>query len=207
MRLIALAAAAAVLAGCAAQKPVEHKVPGGAFTGFNRLFDLPRGYGVRCADAMHARRSGDGAGGPVAWHPRRSGDGGAAVLVNVDGVQLGTAALRFADDAAAERAYVASISPQARRCYADGFVGELVRRYGVRVRRVRTGPWKVDAIGDERDGSRVTVVLAGAHGDVTVHAQLAVVRIGSAVSLAQEIDISAARPPGAPDLRLVQALA
>jgi len=192
MRLIALAAAAAVLAGCAAQKPVEHKVPGGAFTGFNRLFDLPRGYGVRCADAMHARRSGDG---------------GAAVLVNVDGVQLGTAALRFADDAAAERAYVASISPQARRCYADGFVGELVRRYGVRVRRVRTGPWKVDAIGDERDGSRVTVVLAGAHGDVTVHAQVAVVRIGSAVSVAQEIDISAARPHGAPDLRLVQALA
>jgi hypothetical protein len=193
MRLLALAAAAAVLAGCGAvQKPVEHKVPGGAFSGFNRLFDLPRGYGVRCADAMHARRSGDG---------------GAATLVNVEGVQLVTSALRFSDDAGAERAYVASISPQARRCYADGFAAELARRYRVRVLRVGTKPWKIDPIGDERDNARASVVLAGAHGDVTVQADTAVIRIGSALYVNQAIDISAASPRGAPDLRLVQALA
>lgn len=193
MRLLALAAAAAVLAGCgAAQKPVEHKVPGGAFSGFTRLFDLPRGYGVRCADAMHARRSGDG---------------GAATLVSVDGVQLVTSALRFSDDAGAERAYVASISPRARRCYADGFAAELKRRYRVRVLRVETKPWKVDPIGDERDNARASVVLAGAGGDVTVQADTAVIRVGSALYVNQTIDISAASPRGAPDLRLVQALA
>lgn len=190
MRLLALAAAAAVLAGCgAAQKPVEHKVPGGGFTGFTRLFDLPRGYGVRCADAMHARRGGDG---------------GAATLVSVDGVQLVTAALRFDDDAGAERAYAASVSPQVRRCYADGFAAELVRRYHVRVRHVQVGPSHVDRLGDEQAGARVTVVLAG---DVTVHADTAVIRRGSALYLEQAIDISAARPRGAPDLQLVAALA
>jgi hypothetical protein len=188
MRLFALAAAAAVLAGCGAQKPVEQKVPGGAFSGFSRLFNLPRGYGVRCADAMHARHSGDG---------------GSAVLVNGDGVQLMTAALRFSDDDAAKRAYAASISPGARDCYARGFVAELVDRYGVHVERVNQGPWKVDRIGDERSGTRVTVVL---QGNVTVHADTAVVRTGSALSLDQAIDISAARPHGDPDLKLVEAL-
>jgi hypothetical protein len=192
MRPFALVAAAVVLAGCAVQKPVEHKVPGGAFTGFSRLFDLPRGYGVRCADAMHARRDGDG---------------GSAVLVNGDGVQLVTAALRFSGTGAAQRAYAASISRQARSCYADGFVAELVHRYRVRVRRVQIGPWKVDPIGDERHGTRVTVVLAGADGDIAVHADTAVIRTGSALYFDQDIDISPARPRGAPDLRLVEALA
>jgi hypothetical protein len=192
MRLLAFVAAAVVLAGCGVQKPVEHKVPGGAFTGFSRLFDLPRGYGVRCADAMHARRGGDG---------------GSAVLVNGDGVQLVTAALRFSDTGAARRAYAASIGTRARSCYADGFAAELVRRYRVRVRRVQIGPWKVDPIGDERHGTRVTVVLAGADGDITVHADTAVIRTGSALYFDQDIDISPARPRGAPDLRLVEALA
>jgi hypothetical protein len=193
MRLFALLTSAVVLAGCGAAKtPVEHKVPGGAFTGFTRLFDLPRGYGVRCADAMHARRSGDG---------------GAATLVSDEGVQLVTAALRFSDVSGAERAYAASISPQARRCYADGFAAELERRYRVRVRRVETKPWKIDPIGDERDNARASIVLAGADGDVTVYGDTAVVRIGSALYVNQTIDISAAHPRGAPDLRLVQALA
>jgi hypothetical protein len=187
MRPYALLALIAVLAGCGAQKPVEHKVAGD-FTGFDRRFDLPRGYGVRCDAAMRARRSGEG--------------DGATVLVNRDGVQLLTAALRFSDDAAAARAYAASLSAQAGRCYADGFVAELVRRFRVRVVRVKTGPWKVDPIGDERAGTRVTVVLAG---NVTLHADTAVIRTGSALSLEQAIDISALRRP-ALDLRLVEAL-
>ncbi len=194
MRLFALVAAAAVLAGCGAQKPVEHSIPGD-FLGFRR-FDLPRGYGVRCADAMQARHGG-------------SGDG-ATVVVNGDGVQLLTAALRFSDADAAERAYAASISPRARRCYADGFAAELTRRYRVSVRRVETQPWEVDPIGDERAGTRVTVVLAGRRGDVTVHADTAVIRTGSALSFDQAIDISAALEgrarAGAPDLQLVAAL-
>jgi hypothetical protein len=187
MRLLALALAAAALAGCGAQKPVEHRVPGGAFSGFSRLFNLPRGYGVRCADAMHARHSGDG--------------DGAAVLVNGDGVQLVTAALRFSDDDAARQAYAATIDPRSRRCYADGFAAELAHRYRVRVRSVRTGPWHVDKLGDEQAGTRVTVVLAG---NITVHADTAAIRIGSAFYFDQEIDISAAAQ--APDLKLVEAL-
>src|SRR5262245_39274094 len=103
MRLLVLAAVV-VLAGCgAAQKPVEHKVPGG-ITGFDRLFNLPRDYGIKCAEAMSARRSGDG--------------DGAAVLVNRGGIELATAALRFDDVGTARRAYAATIN--SRRCYADG---------------------------------------------------------------------------------------
>jgi hypothetical protein len=184
MRLFALAAAVAVLAGCGAQKPVEHKVPGG-IGGFSRLFDLPRGYGVRCADAMQARHDGDG--------------DGVSVLVNGDGVQLATAALRFSSTAAAGRAYAASISPRAQRCYADGFVAELAHRYHVHVRRVRTRPWHVDPIGDERSGTRVSVDLGGR----VVHADTAVIRTGSALSFDQEIDVSAL---GGTDLKLVEAL-
>ena len=186
MRPFVLAAAAAVLAGCGAQTPVEHKIPN-AIGGFGRLFDLPRGYGVRCAEAMSARRSGDG--------------NGVSVLVNGGGVQLATAALRFDDAGAAKRAYAASIGPRAQRCYANGFAAELARRYRVRVRRVETKPWHVDRIGDEQSGTRVVVSLAGG---ATVHADTAVVRTGSALSFDQAIDISAAAR--APDLRLVAAL-
>jgi hypothetical protein len=186
MRLLVLAAAAAALAGCGAQEPVEHKVSGD-FTGFSRLFDLPRGYGVHCAEAMSARRGGDGSG--------------ASVLVNGAGVQLATAALRFDDAAAAHRAYAASIGPQAQRCYAAGFAAELARRYRVRVRRVDTKPWHVDRIGDEQSGTRVVVSLAGG---ASVHADTALIRTGSALSFEQSIDISAAAR--APDLRLVAAL-
>jgi hypothetical protein len=185
MRLLPLAAVA-VLAGCGAQQPVEHRIPGD-FTGFDRSFDLPRGYGVRCAAAMSARRSGDGSG--------------VTVLVNRAGIELATAALRFEDAGGARRAYAATISPRSRRCYADGFVAELVRRYHVRVRRVKIGPWHVDPIGDERAGTRVTVMLAGG---VTVQADTAAIRTGSALSLEQSIDISAAAL--APDLKLVEAL-
>jgi hypothetical protein len=184
MRPLALAVAA-VLAGCgAAQTPVEHKVPGG-IAGWDRLFNLPRGYGIRCAEAMSARRSGDG--------------DGAAVLVNRGGIELATAALRFSDDEAARRAYAATIN--ARRCYANGFVAELVRHYRVRVHSVETKPWRADRVGDEQDGTRVTVVLAG---NVTVHADTAAIRTGSALYLEQSVDISALAK--APDLELVEAL-
>src|SRR6187397_428376 len=102
MRLLALATAAVALAGCgAAQQPVEHKIPNDA-AGSDRLFSLPRGYGVRCAAAMSARRSGDG--------------DGVSVLVSRSGTELATAALRFSDDDAARQAYAATISPQSRRC-------------------------------------------------------------------------------------------
>jgi len=186
MRRLALVVVVAALAGCGAQKPVEHKIPGD-FQGYTR-WDLPRGYGIRCADAMSARRGGDG--------------DGASVIVNRGGVQLLTAALRFSDTAAAGRAYAASVSARASRCYADGFAAELARRYRVHVLSVKTAPWHVDPIGDERSGTRVTVGLAG---QVTVHADTAVIRTGSALSFDQAIDITGLERP-APDLRLVEAL-
>jgi hypothetical protein len=184
MRLLVVAAVV-VLAGCgAAQKPVEHKVPGG-ITGFDRLFNLPRGYGVRCAEAMSARRGGDG--------------DGVAVLVNHDWIELATAALRFSDTAGARRAYTAAVNAAARVCYANGFVAELVRRYHVHVHRVETRPWHVDKLGDEQAGTRVTVDVGGR----VVHADTAVIRTGSALSFDQSIDVSAL---GGTDLKLVEAL-
>ena len=189
MRLLALATAAVVLAGCGAEKPVEHKVPND-IAGFDRVFSLPRGYGVRCAAAMSARRRGDGEG--------------VSVLVSRGGTELATAALRFSDDDAARQAYAATISPQSRRCYADGFASELAHRYRAHVRSVQTKPQRVDGVGDERAGTRVTVILAGPRGDVTANADTAVIRLGSVLSLNQSIDVSAAHP--APDLKLVEAL-
>src|SRR5262245_33560659 len=170
MHLLVLAAVAVAFAGCgAAGKPVEHKVPGG-IAGFDRLFNLPRGYGVKCPAAMSARRGGDG--------------DGVAVLVNRGGIELATAALRFTGDEAARRADAAAHG--ARLCYANGFVAELVRRYRVHVHSVETRPWHVDRLGDEQAGTRVTVVLAG---NVTVHADTAAIRTGSALSFEQSIDI------------------
>jgi hypothetical protein len=191
MRPLALAAAAAVvLAGCGGtQKPVEHKIPNG-IVGYDKLVNLPRGYGIRCAGAMSARRSGNGEG--------------VAVLVNRGGIELATAALTFSDDDAARRAYAATLSPQSRRCYADGFVAELARHYRVHVRSVRTAPRQVDGAGDEHAGTRVTVILAGPRGDVTVNADTLVFRLGSTLSFNQSIDVSAADL--APDLQLVEAL-
>ncbi len=190
MRFLALATAAVALAGCgAAQQPVEHKIPD-AVAGSDRLFSLPRGYGVRCAAAMSARRSGDGEG--------------VSVLVGRGGTELATAALRFSDDDAARQAYAATISPQSRRCYADGFAAELAHRYRVHVRSVQTRPQRVDGVGDERAGTHVTVMLTGPRGDVTANADTAVIRLGSVLSLNQSIDVSAPHP--APDLRLVEAL-
>jgi hypothetical protein len=189
--ILASVAAAVMLAGCGAQKPVTRTVPG---LTFGKLVELPRGYGVKCPAAMQARHSGSG--------------NGASMLVNSAGVQLVTAALRFSDAGAAQRAYAASISPQTQRCYADGFVAELIRRYDVKVRRVQTRPWKVDSrIGDERSGTRVSVVIAGGRRDVTVSAASAAIRIGSALSIEQSIDLTAlGSRAGAPDLRLVAAL-
>jgi len=190
MRLLAVATAAVALAGCgAAQQPVEHKIPNDA-AGSDRLFSLPRGYGVRCAAAMSARRGGDG--------------DGVSVLVSRSGTELATAALRFSDDDAARQAYAATMSPQSRRCYADGFAAELARRYRVHVRSVRTEPQRVDGVGDDRAGARVTVMLTGPRGDVTAEADTAVIRLGSVLSLNQSIDVTAAHP--APDLRLVEAI-
>src|ERR1700742_2050802 len=169
-------AALALLTACSAQKPVVRSVPGD-FLG-QKLAQLPRGYGIRCPAAMQARHGG-------------AGDG-AATLFDPAGRQLVTAALRFRDPGAAQRAGAAPISPEARRCYADGFVAELVRRYGVKVRRVETGPPQLTArLGDAHAGSRVSVVVAGERGDVTVTADSSAIRIGSALSLDQVIDVSA----------------
>jgi hypothetical protein len=185
-------AAVVLLAGCGAQKPVIRDVPGD-FLG-NKLAQLPRGYGIRCAAAMQARHSG-------------SGDG-ASTLFNRAGLQLVTSALRFRDAGTAQLAYAESISPQTQRCYADGFVTELVRRYGVNVRSVSTGPSKIASrLGDQRSGSRVTVVIAAGGRDVRVFADSSSSRIGSALSINQVIDLTALGDLArAPDLQLAQAL-
>ena len=190
--ILALAAAVVLLAGCSAHKPVIRTVPGD-FLG-EKLAQLPRGYGIWCAAAMQARHSGSGAG--------------ASTLFNAAGLQLVAAALRFADAGAAQTAYAATISPQTRQCYADGFVAELVRRYGVKVRRVETGPSQVASrIGDERSGSRVTVVIALRGRDVRVFADSSAIRIGSALSISQVIDLTALGSSARePDLELAQAL-
>src|SRR3954470_21786579 len=139
---------------------------------------------------------------------RHSGSGGAATLINFDGVQQMTSALEFSDADAARRAYAASISSQTQRCYADGVGAELVRRYGVKVLRVRTAPWKLDpTVGDERLGTRVSLVIAVGRRHVTVTVESAVVRIGSTLSISQFIDTTGlGQQEGAPDLRLAQAL-
>jgi hypothetical protein len=175
-RLSLLALALALLAGCGAEKPVTKTIPGD-FLG-DKLVQLPRGYGVKCEAAMRARHDG-------------SGDG-ASMLVNEGGVQLVTAALRFSDAGGAQRAYAATISPQTQRCYAAGFAAELSRRYRVKVRRVGTEPSKVTSdIGDEHAGTRVNVVVAGRHGDVTVSADTTAVRLESELSIDQVIDLGA----------------
>jgi hypothetical protein len=124
---------------------------------------------------------------------RHSGSGdGASMVVNESGVQLVVSALRFSDAGEAQRAYAASISPQTRECYADGFAAELIRRYGVKVRRVHTGPSSIASkIGEVHDATRVSVVVAARHGDVTVSAETTAVRIGSALSIDQIIDLTA----------------
>src|SRR3954447_8582263 len=138
--MLGCAVAAVLLVGCGAREPVARPLPKGFFG--QGLAQLRRGYGIRCPAAMQARHSGSG---------------GAATLINVDGVQQMTSALEFADSDAARRACAASISAQTQRCYVDGFGADLVRRYGVKVRRVRTAPWKVDpTVGDERSGTRVS---------------------------------------------------
>jgi hypothetical protein len=189
--ILACAAAAMMLAGCGAQEPVARPLPKG-FLG-QKLAHLPRGYGIKCEAAMQARKSGSG---------------GAATLINFDGVQQMTSALEFSDVDVARRAYAASISPQTQQCYAEGFGAELVRRYGVKVRRVRTAPWEMDStVGDERSGTRVSFVIAVGRRDVTVTAESAVVRTGSTLGLNQFIDTTAlGRREGTPDLRLAQAL-
>jgi hypothetical protein len=190
--LPACAAALLLLAGCGAQKPVTRDIPGD-FLGY-KLADLPHGYGIKCPAAMQVRHKG-------------AGDG-ASTMFNAAGVQLVSGALRFSDAGAAQWAYAATISPQARRCYADGFAAELVRRYHVKVRRVQTGPAKVgSAAGDERSASRVSVVIAAGRGDLTVFADSSAIRSGSALSINQVIDLTAlGRAAGAPDLGLAQAL-
>ena len=190
--LAACAAAVALTAGCGAQKPVTRTIPGD-FLGY-KLVQLPRGYGIKCPSAMQARQRGSGEG--------------ASMLVDADGVQLVTAALRFDDAAAAGRAYAASISPEAQRCFADGFVAELTRRYGVKVRRVRTGPANVDPqIGDERSATRVSVVIAAGRREATLSVDSTAVRIGSALSIDQAIDVTAlGRRGGEPDLQLAAAV-
>jgi hypothetical protein len=137
---------------------------------------------------------------------RHSGSGdGASMLLGFTGVQLVTAALRFYDAGAARRAYAASTSAETQRCYADGFAAELVRRFHVTVRRVRSGPSPVGSqVGDEQSGTRVSVVIATGRRDVTVSADSIAIRIGSELSVSQVIDISALGR--APDLQLAAAL-
>jgi hypothetical protein len=189
--MLACAIAAVILAGCGAREPVARPLPKG-FLG-QKLAQLPRGYGIKCDAAMKARHSGSG---------------GAATLINFDGVQQMTSALEFSDSDAARRAYTASISSQTQQCYVDGFGAELVRRYGVKVRRVRTAPWKLDpTVGDERSGTRVSLVITVGRRDVTVTVESAVVRTGSTLSINQFIDTTGlGRREGTPDLRLAQAL-
>jgi hypothetical protein len=189
--MLACAVAAVMLAGCGAQEPVARPLPDG-FLG-QKLAQLPRGYGIKCHAAMQSRHSGSG---------------GAATLINFDGVQQMTSALEFSDSDAARRAYAASTSAQTRQCYVDGFGAELARRYGAKVRRVRTAPWKIDpTVGDERSGTRVSLVIADGRRDVTVTVESAVVRIGATLSINQFIDTTRlGRREGTPDLRLAQAL-
>jgi hypothetical protein len=191
-RFALLVLAVVLFAGCGADKPVTKTIPGD-FLGY-KLVQLPRGYGVKCAAAMRARHGG-------------SGDG-ASMVVNGSGVQLVTAALRFSDAGGARRAYAATISPRTRQCYAAGFVAELVRKYGVKVRRVSTAPSKVASqVGDERSGTRVSVVVAGRRRDVTVSADTAAIRIGSALSIDEAIDLTAlGSRVRAPDPGLAEAI-
>jgi hypothetical protein len=103
-----------------------------------------------------------------------------------------TVVLRFADAESARRAYAATVSPQAQRCYAEGVAAELVRRYGIKVRRVQTRPVKVDSTtSDEESRSRLSIVVAAGRHDVTVSVESTTGRFGSVLSINQDIDMFA----------------
>jgi hypothetical protein len=172
--LSTLSAALAVLAGCGAHTPAVHSIPGSPS---GKLVDLPLNSGIKCPAAMRARSSG-------------TGDAG--MWASTDGLQLVTVALRFADAESARRAYAATVSPQAQRCYAEGVAAELVRRYGIKVRRVQTRPVKVDSTtSDEESRSRLSIVVAAGRHDVTVSVESTTARFGSVLSINQDIDMFA----------------
>jgi hypothetical protein len=172
--LLTLCALLAVLTGCGAQEPVVHSIAGSR-TG--KVVDLPLDYGIKCPEAMRARSGGTG---------------GAGMWADTDGVQLVIASLRFADAESARRAYAATVSPQAQRCYAEGVVAELVRRYGIKVRRVQTRPVKVGAkTSDEETRSRLSIVVATGRRDVTVSVESTTARFGSLLAINEDIDMYA----------------
>jgi hypothetical protein len=134
-------AALVVLAGCGASSPVvpERLAPG-------TVMQLPRDYGIKCPAAMLARRGGVG---------------GSGIWTDADGGGLTIGALRFPDEESARRAYAATVSPQAQRCYADGVAAALAQHWGVKVRRMQTRPSKRDGpTTGETTNTPLSVVVA-----------------------------------------------
>jgi hypothetical protein len=175
--LMALSATLVMLAGCGSQGPVVHSIEGSS-TG--KLVDVPLGYGIKCPAAMLARGSGS------------EGTGVAGIWASTDGVQLASAVLRFGDVESARRAYAASVSPQTQRCYAQGVTAELVRQYGIKVRRAQTRPVQFDSTtNDEESRSRLSIVVAVGGHDVTVSIESSTVRTDTTLGLNEDIDMTA----------------
>jgi hypothetical protein len=158
---------------------------------------------LRCADACRAFHPGliqRQAGRPAAqlWHQVPRGHAGAEQWEQRERRRrdVGQHRRRAVGDCGAAirrcrlraRAYAATVSPQAQRCYAKGVAAELVRRYGIKVRRVQTRPAKFDpTTSDEESRSRLSLVVSAGGHDVTVSVESSTVRSGSVLGINQDL--------------------
>jgi hypothetical protein len=142
------------------------------------LHDFPKGWGqdkrldiaVVCPAYTRARRDATGVGTSP-----RFGDG---LFLEAE-----SSVYRYADEAAAKRAFRAIASRATQRCYVKQTTKALKRGGASEVRRIRVRQLLLRRVGDQRAGTRFVFPITAAGIELDVKADLTYVRSGRALSL------------------------
>jgi hypothetical protein len=142
------------------------------------LRDFPKDWGqdkrldiaVRCPAFTKARRDASGVGTSP-----RFGDG---LFLEAE-----ASVYRYADEAAARRAFRAMTSRATQRCYVDKASKALKDGGASEVRKIRVRRLSLQRLGDQRAGTRFVFPITAAGVKLDVRADLTYVRSGRALSL------------------------